>query len=180
MNSKFLRMAGAVALMMGLVCYAPAQDDADDAPAQKTKRTQSKPTVAKVLQDLDTFNAKPNLKAKYYVYLQSASWCGPCKAEMPDIVKAYPNMKKKKVEIILIGADRTKEDAILYLDSFKAAFPGVHYKSPGVKDLPGFTPAPGIPHATFVDDKGRVLGEGHGSIIMNWEQIIKNKPIKKR
>lgn len=132
-------------------------------------------SVAEVLEKLETFNAEPNLEADYYVYLESASWCGPCCREMPKIVKAYAAMKKAGIEILLIGADRTPEDAQKYLEKFGAKFPGVHRKDEGVNELPGYTPAQGIPTATFVSADGEVLQRDHGSIIMNWKKIISNK-----
>lgn len=176
-----------MALAMGLVCMAPAQDedDADEPqPAPKvekgSKRSVAKSPVAKVIAGLDTFNAEPNLKAKFYIYLMSASWCGPCKAEMPEIVKLYPAMKKKKVEILLVGADNSKEAAAQYLQTFKAQFPGVYAKDKGVSELPGLSSPPGIPYVIFVNDKGVVLDKGIASSLMrNWEKIIKSKPAKK-
>ena len=188
MARRYFRVWGALTLCLGLVWAAPAQqeDRANDKPLQKSdkegKRPQAKASVGKALKSLDTFNAVPNTKAKFYIYLFSAGWCPSCKAEMPDFVKLYPEMKKKKVEMILIGADHTREAAIKYLESVKAEFPGVHYKSDGVRSLPGLTPpqAMPIPYAILVDDKGRVLCDGSaGSVIRNWEKNIKAKPAKK-
>ncbi|MBR4884808.1 MAG: hypothetical protein IKZ33_05790, partial [Lentisphaeria bacterium] len=35
-----------------------------------------------------------NTKADYYIYLFSASWCGPCCKEMPEIVEHHKKMKQ--------------------------------------------------------------------------------------
>ena len=103
--------------------------------------------VMEALSEMDCFGGEPNTKAKFYIYLQSASWCPPCRKEMPKIVEMCPEMKKAKVEIILIGWDRSKEAAQKYLESFKAPFPGVMMNEG--KNLPGFVRSQGIPHATF-------------------------------
>lgn len=49
------------------------------------------------------------------------------------------------------------------------------------KDLPGFVRSQGIPHATFVNDKGQLIAEAFAStgIIERWKEIIKQKPQKK-
>ena len=158
----------------------PAGGQAVQKADKEGKRPRAKSSVGKALKGLDTFNAEPNAKAKHYIYLFSASWCPNCKAEMPAFVSLYPDMKKKKVEMILIGADHTREAAVKYLEDAKAEFPGVHYKSEGVRKLPGLTPPRAIPYAIIVDDKGNVLREGTaGPVIRNWEKAVLAKPAKK-
>ena len=38
-----------------------------------------------------------------------ASWCGPCKAEMPNVVKAYAKYHDKGFEVVGLSFDREKE-----------------------------------------------------------------------
>ncbi len=160
----------------------PAKESAADSDASKPKKkaTGKLNPVMEALSAMDCFNGEPNPKAKFYIYLQSASWCGPCRAEMPKIVEMYPEMSKAKVEIILIGCDRDKGAAQEYLKSFKAPFPGV-MENEG-KDLPGFVQSSGIPHATFVNSKGQLIDADFAStgIIERWKEVIKQKPQKKR
>ena len=147
---------------------------------KKGKATsKKKASVLGSLSEMDVFNAEPNKKAKFFIYLQSASWCPPCRKEMPKIVEMYPEMKKAKVEIILIGCDRDKESAQKYLQTFKAPFPGVMLKEG--KDLPGFVKTQGIPHAAFVNSKGQLIEEAFATsgIIERWKEVIKQKPQKK-
>lgn len=126
--------------------------------------------VADALKQIKTVSGKANASAICYVYLESASWCGPCRAEMPKIVKEYQKMKKKGIEIILCSADKTKKDAKGYVKSFKIRFPVIMGSD---ANLPGFSPAGGIPHATFVDAEGNVLASGHGSIIVSkWQEVL--------
>lgn len=136
-----------------------------------TEQTETENRVGKALKDLRTFNGKPNTNAQFYIYLQSASWCGPCKAEMPDIVKEYKKIKKAGGEIILLGWDKTPDDAKNYLKKFRAKFPGVMVDMG--KKLPGFKRANGIPNATFIRPDGSLIRTGHGSIIMEWEDTVK-------
>lgn len=144
-----------------------------EAPNTATAQPAAAPgAVGKALSAIPSFNGTPSTRADYYIYLESASWCGPCRAEMPHIVKAYPEMQKQNVELVLIGFDRTKEESEEYLKTFNATFPGVFHTEPGVNELPGYTPASGIPHATFVDRDGKVIDSGHGSMIMKWQEIL--------
>ena len=168
---------------LALCCLAPAQEETaatDDEP-QKTSETPKKKIpknlkpVAKAIAAMEPFHAEPDYKAKYYIYLESASWCGPCCREMPKIVEAYPAMKKKKVEILLVGADRSPEAAEKYLEKFKAEFPGVWGNDKRVKDLPGYKRSSFVPAATFVDEKGNVIASGSGTLVEKWEEVLFKK-----
>lgn len=51
-----------------------------------------------------------NFKGKYVLIDFWASWCGPCREENPNIVKAYEKYKSKNFEIVGVSLD-TKRDA---------------------------------------------------------------------
>ena len=142
----------------------PAAAEAAPAPVAES--------VAAALKELPSFNGAPSATAEYYIYLQSASWCGPCVKEMPEIARAYEEMKGENVELILIGCDDTPAAALKFLERFQATFPGIHYKEEGLKSLPGYKPAYGVPDATFVDRQGRVIFRGHGAYVKRWRQVL--------
>lgn len=156
---------------------------ADESPAPKTEKKVKKSdssVVKAAIEDIEFLtDDKPSKKAKYYIYLHSASWCGPCKALMPEIVKEYKKMKKKKVEVILIGHDKTPDAAVAYLEHYEAGFPGVLATSPDAKKLPGITAPNGIPAATIVNEDGKVLYSGHGKGALDWKKICKPEKKKK-
>ncbi len=129
-------------------------------------------SVAGALSKLKWFNGKPNTKAQYYIYLQSASWCGPCRAEMPEIVRAYKAMKKDgRVELVLLGGDKDEKSAKAYLKKYGAKFPGTMRKDEGVSCLPGACKLPCYyPAAVIVRANGEVIESGHGSIIRDWKK----------
>lgn len=129
--------------------------------------TEESVVAAKIKDNTYFTESKPNLKAQYFIFLQSASWCGPCNAEMPEVTKAYEQMKASgKVELILLSADRTEAEAKGFLDKYKATFPGLMPKGASIPTLPE---ARGIPNATIMRADGTVLDSGHGSIIRGWK-----------
>lgn len=133
-------------------------------------------TVAKALKEIKFVSGKPNLKADYYIYLYSASWCPPCCRLMPKIVKEYANIKRSgKVELILIGADQTEKKVKEYVDKYKADFPATWQSTKGVMNLPGNTVPRSVPTAIFVDKDGSVITSGSGSIILDWKKYTINK-----
>ena len=136
----------------------------------------STPMAAAIKQTTFVTNAKPCTEAKYYMYLASASWCGPCRAVTPKLVQEYPNMMANKdVEVILLSCDRTPEAAKKYLEHYKAPFAGVMYGSPEALKLPGCpTDIHGIPHIVVVDAYGKMLYRGHGLRFADWKQQVEN------
>lgn len=121
---------------------------------------------------------KPNPQAKYYLYLISASWCGPCRAEMPRIVAAYPRMKEgNHMEVILVGADYSEERVRKYLDMFQAPFPALLHGSEDAGKLPGY-PArvTSVPTLVIVNARGEVVASGHGEIFDQWEILTGKTP----
>lgn len=189
MNHSLRALLALSLLSLALSAPMPAQDEetTNATTEQTTKNSDKKPgkkgkgEVFKALYEMDVFNAEPNPKARFFIYLQSASWCPPCRKEMPKIVEEYPAMKEKGVEVILVGCDQTRDGALKYLETFKAPFPGVHFKDEGLKQLPGFAPSNSVPSATLVDAKGNVIASGHAqSVFAKWKENIDPKKIKQK
>lgn len=51
------------------------------------------------------------------------SWCPPCRAEMPDIQKAYDTLAPQGLHVLSISMEESPEDAVRYRDSVGATFP---------------------------------------------------------
>lgn len=169
---KHLRILCALLLAFAVLCPAPAFAAKKKDKVTATALGDANPVLTG-FKKLKSFNGKPSPKAKYYFYLCSASWCGPCQKEMPSIVECHKQMKRDgRCDIILIGHDRTPEEAKAYLKSHKAKFAGVWCKDDKIDELPGNQPVQGIPTAILVDRSGKVLTVSHASMIKEWKEII--------
>jgi peroxiredoxin len=100
-----------------------------------------------------------SFKGKYLLIDFWASWCGPCRMENPNVVKAYNEFKSKNFTILGVSLDKDK-------DSWKKAIAQDHLNWPQMSDLKywnsqavetfGFQ---GIPFNVLVDPSGKVIAE---------------------
>jgi thiol-disulfide isomerase/thioredoxin len=107
-------------------------------------------------------NGKPvslaGLKGKVVLVEFWASWCGPCRAENPNLVKLYNQYKDKGFEILAVSLDSDKAS---WQKAIKAdGLPWLH-----VSDLKGWNNAVGrmygvrgVPASVLVDKDGKVIG----------------------
>jgi peroxiredoxin len=51
-----------------------------------------------------------SLRGKYVLIDFWAAWCGPCRKEMPNVVKVYQKYGGKDFEVLGVSLDRKKED----------------------------------------------------------------------
>jgi thiol-disulfide isomerase/thioredoxin len=87
-----------------------------------------------------------------------ATWCGPCRKEIPGFVEAYREYKDKGMVIIGISLDETGPDSVLsFAQSFKINYPVVMGTQKIVRD---YQPGHFIP-ATIIIDKNAKIRERH-------------------
>lgn len=120
---------------------------------------------------------KPATDADFYIYLTSASWCGPCNAEMPHVVEQYAKMRELgTVELVMLSGDQSPEAAKGFAERYGATFPVLNPRSLNGQLPPGYEQPCGIPNAIIVDNEGNVIRNGHGAIVMQWESLTVNNP----
>lgn len=90
-----------------------------------------------------------------------ASWCGPCRQEMPEIIEAYN--AHRSAGLIVLAIDNTQLDVIddvqSFVDEFQLPFPvPLDEKGEAIKAYS----IPGLPTSVFVDRAGVVRGVNIG------------------
>ena len=89
-----------------------------------------------------------------------ASWCGPCKAEMPNVVAAYKNYHDKGFEIVGLSFDREKEPWVAAITEWE--MPWIHlsdlkYWKSVASDVYEVN---SIPDNLLIDPEGTVVARG--------------------
>lgn len=89
-----------------------------------------------------------------------ASWCKPCRAENPNVVKLYNKYNQKGFEIIGVSLDKTKEEWVNAIKSDGLKWTHVsdlQFWNSLVVKLYGIQ---GIPQTILVDKDGKIIAKG--------------------
>ena len=158
---------GAVVLAFAMAFgTAYGSDDGIVGSRKRVMRTVSKHQVADKLQTCDFLvNSGFKKNAKFYLCLFSASWCGPCRVEMPRIAKIYAETLKDDPDIELIHFSRDQDDdkALAWANEHNVKFPVVKPKGGNPLDLH----SSGIPHLFILKADGTIVEHDHPMRIFN-------------
>lgn len=99
-----------------------------------------------------------SLKGKVVLVDFWASWCAPCKQEMPVLERLYQKYKKDGLVIVAVSVDNDASNIADFLKQVRVTFPIVHDQDHKVADR--FKP-PRMPSSYIVDRKG-IVRHVHG------------------
>jgi peroxiredoxin len=113
-----------------------------------------------VLPDINGKNiALSSYKGKYVLVDFWASWCGPCRAENPNVVSAYQQFKNKNFTILGVSLDEKKDKWLEAIKKDQLNWTHVSdlamWSSKAVATF-GFE---GIPYNVLVDPEGTIIAQ---------------------
>ena len=86
-----------------------------------------------------------------------ATWCGPCKEELPNVIAAYQYYHSRGFEVVGVSLDESKDILEKFVKEQKLPWP-ILYRDP--KDPPGmdtYYGVTGIPTAILTNQRGEVV-----------------------
>ncbi|MGZ5253353.1 MAG: TlpA family protein disulfide reductase [Flavitalea sp.] len=110
-----------------------------------------------------------DLKGKKVFVNLWASWCGPCRSEMPSIQELYEKTKNENVTFVMLALDNDFQESIGFLKEQGLVLPAYY---PG-ETLPEIFNVPGIPTTFIFDEKGELIKKIEGSDKYNTNEYIK-------
>ncbi|MBI4418883.1 MAG: TlpA family protein disulfide reductase [Ignavibacteriales bacterium] len=108
------------------------------------------------------------LKGKVVVLNFWATWCGPCRREIPDFIEVYGEYKSQGLEIIGIALDEEGFSLVTpFVKRFNIPYPVVIGTGKIVNAYGGFN---AIPTTFVIDRNGTIVGEHTG--LMTKTQLV--------
>jgi len=102
-----------------------------------------------------------NFKGKTIFLNVWATWCGPCRVEMPSIQKMYDKVDKEKIVFIMLAVDERKdfEKVVKFINEKEYTFP-VYVPH---EFLPDHLMVRVIPTTFVIDPKGKIATKETGA-----------------
>lgn len=114
------------------------------------------------------------LKGKVVIVNFWATWCGPCRVEIPDFIDVYKSYKSKGVEIIGVSLDRDGWEKVTpFVQKHNINYPVVMGNGEIARKFSNFNAIP----TTFIIDKNGTIIEEHTGVLTKAQLEAKLKPL---
>jgi len=104
------------------------------------------------------------LKGKVVFLNFWATWCGPCRDEMPSMEVLYKRFKDKGLEILAVNCQENQENVIAFMANNGLTFPALLDEDGRISGAYGIQ---AIPTSFLINRDGRIILRLVGSI--NWD-----------
>ncbi len=150
----------AIAVTTLAACSMPVKEKDQVAGEDLSKEISTNNLPDFIIQDAagKSFNLQTLKGKKVFVNLW-ASWCPPCRSEMPSIAALYSKVNTDKTVFIMLSLDENFESSLNFLKENQLSLP-VYF--PG-QQLPALFNTDGIPATFIFNENGELTKQNNGA-----------------
>ena len=128
--------------------------------------------VLNINEKLHTLKFNKSLKKYGYVINFWATWCVPCKKELPDLQLLKSKLKNHKIDVLTISIDKKNiEDQLIFL-SKNGASDLTHFFDKKMEVFKALK-LRGVPTTIFVDQNSQIISKYEGILKWGEDKITK-------
>jgi len=117
----------------------------------------------------DSLYVLSDMKGKVVLLNFWATWCGPCRMEIPDLNDLYDVYKNKGLEIFGISISDTKEQLIQFLKSYDVKYPLLYGNTYEMqKVLSDYGAGYSVPVSFLINTEGDLIRGYPGAILKDY------------
>ena len=104
--------------------------------------------------------ALAGLKGKVVLLNFWATWCPPCREEMPSMERLHQELKEQGLTVLAVNIQESPKQVARFMRDFRLTFPALLDGDATVSGLYGVR---GLPSTYLVDRTGQVVGQAVGA-----------------
>lgn len=158
MKKFFLPAILAAILLTGLACF---KENGGNMAVEAAAKAEPAPDFSVTTLDGQQLSLA-SLKGKVILVNFWATWCPPCRAEIPEFIEAYAELKDRGLEILGFSVDDLPEAELKsFVTKAKVNYPVALV---GQDIVSAFRPGQYIPTSIFIDRNGRLRHKHVGQL----------------
>ena len=120
----------------------------------------------------DSLYVLSNLKGKVVLINFWATWCGPCRMEIPDFIELHDKYNDKGFEILGISLSDSKDALTNFGNVYKVNYPLLYGNNKQINEITNlYGGVPAVPWSFLVGVNGEIIDTFPGAILKQYDPV---------
>ena len=126
----------------------------------------------KLKDSADTLYVLSELKGNVVLINFWATWCGPCRQEIPDFIELYDKYHDQGFEILGISLSDSKESLVNFSKVYNVLYPLLYGNNKEINEVTNaYGGIPAIPWSFLVGIDGEIIATYPGAILKQYDPL---------
>lgn len=126
----------------------------------------------KLKDSADTLHVLSKLRGNVVLINFWATWCGPCRQEIPDFIELYDKYHDQGFEIFGISLSDSKEALANFSNVYKVSYPLLYGNNKEISEITNsYGGIPAVPWSFLVGIDGEIIATYPGAILKQYDPL---------